>query len=409
MPLLSEALARDDAQAAQAIAMPATPSSNASFEAARQLYGKNVLAHTLEYLDTRLVAVIGASPSLGQRARAWFSEKVEQAAAAASGVMMPWRAAVDWASRGIGVVLTRMVAYFFSAGVRVLIEVELFALVLTMPLWILPATEGAFYGVLRSLVGLTIAVPAYQFIMLLVDSLMGLVLKYILFGPLALPGAGAAVGAAGTAHSVAAAVAIVGSGGEIVILAMFCYLVAYLFLAVYAALRTPRLITAFLKGSGAAAMVLSTFATGLVSGAATALATASVAGGGIGAGAFGRSAGAAASRPPPRPVLGPLVSSSARTAPSPAPLPAAAPPSPALAAPARAPAPLREAAGFGMRPFVDCLQADSPSEGFSLALRALEVHRKQREKEAEALHKSQQKAEKAATAPARRTRRPAAE
>lgn len=411
LPLLSEALARDDDQAAQAIAMAATPSSNASFEAARQLYAKNVLAHTLEYLDTRLVSVVGASPTLGQRARAWFSEKVEQAAAAASGVMTPWRAAVDWAGRGIGVVLTRMVAYFFSAGVRALIEVELFALVLTVPLWILPATEGAFYGVLRSLAGLAVAVPAYQFIMLLVDSLMGLVLKYILFGPLALPGAGASGGAAGAAYSVAAAVAIVGSGGEIVILAMFCYLVAYLFLAVYAALRTPRLIAAFLKGSGAAAMFLSTFATGLVSGAATALATASVAGGGIGAGGFGRSAGAAAGRPSSRPVLGPLVASYPRQAQATAASPTAAPPAPAPApAPlARAPSPLREAAGFGMRTFVDCLQADSPSEGFSLALRALETHRKQKEKEAETLHKSRQKAEKAATGPARRTRRPAAE
>ena len=74
--LLSDALASDDQAAAQAIAMPDTPSNNGAFESARQLYGKNVLAHALSYLDTQMLPVVGASPTLAGRVKAWFSEKV---------------------------------------------------------------------------------------------------------------------------------------------------------------------------------------------------------------------------------------------------------------------------------------------------------------------------------------------
>lgn len=182
--LLSAALSADDAQAAQALALPATPSSNADFEAARQLYGQQVQADTLTYLDAQILPVLAAAPDLADRAKAWFSEAVEHAASAAGGFMSAWRAGVDWLGRGIGVTLTRMVAFFFAAGTGAMIEVELFMLVLVVPLWLLPATENAFFGVLRSLVALALAAPAYQFIMLFVDALMGLVLKYLLFGPL---------------------------------------------------------------------------------------------------------------------------------------------------------------------------------------------------------------------------------
>ena len=73
LALLSDALSADDAQAAQAMAMAATPSNDSAFEAARQLYAKNVLSDTLAYLDTQFLAVVGASPTLRQRAASWFS------------------------------------------------------------------------------------------------------------------------------------------------------------------------------------------------------------------------------------------------------------------------------------------------------------------------------------------------
>ena len=427
LALLSASLAADDAQAAQAIALANTPSSNAAFEAARQLYAKNVMTDTLAYLDTQLLAVVGTSPTLAQQAKAWFSEKVEQAAAAAGGFLTEWRIAVDWIGRGIGVVLTRIAAFFFAAGTEVLIEVELFVLVLTVPLWLMPATEDAFYGVLRSLISLSVAVPAYQFIMLLVDALMGLVLKYILFGPLATSSAGSVANGAGAAY-VAAAVAVVSGGGEIVSLVTFCYLVSYLFLAVYVALKTPKLVAVFLKGAGAAGMFLSTFATGLISGAAIALSTAAVAGGGgplvgkwLGGGAgTGSATGPVPLRPAPGPgggvssrtPLGPLVASSIQRPPPPAMAPAPVPPAPESAAPTprnRGGVPsIGKTVGFGLRTFMDCLEADSPADGFHIALRALETHRKQREKEAESLHKAQQQAAKAAAPATSRSKRTAA-
>jgi len=385
--LLSAALAGDDARAAQALSLPNTPSSSAQFEAARQLYARSVLSDTLAYLDTQLLPVIAASPTLAQRAQAWFSEKVEQAAAAAGGFMSEWKAAVDWIGRGIGVVLTRMVAFFFTAATGALIEIELFVLVLAMPFWLLPATEAAFHGVLRSLVALSVAVPAYQFIMLLVDSLMGLVLKYAIFGPAAAAGAGPGQTAGGLASLVVAAVVAVGSGGEIVALATFCYLVSYLFLAIYAAVKTPRIVAAFLKGAGAAGAFLSTFATGLIAGACTALATAAVAGGGAGiAGRMLAGGGGGAARPaaPYRPPAGPPApgagaAGGGRVRPRAA---AAARPAP------RAPSPVREAAGFGLRTFADCLGADSPGDGFKIAMHALDTHRKQKEKLEGARHKA---------------------
>jgi predicted transcriptional regulator of viral defense system len=54
---------------------------------------------------------------------------------------------------------------------------------------------------------------------------------------------------------------------------------------------------------------------------------------------------------------------------------------------------------FGIRTFIDCLDADSPAAGFDTALRALEAHRKQKEKEADARHKSEQEAAKKAADP----------
>jgi len=432
LSLLSAALANDDAQAAQAMTLPSTPSSNAQFEAARQLYAKDVMADTLGYLDTQLLAVVNASPTLAQRAQGWFSEKVEQAAAAAGGFMTEWRAAVDWVSRGIGVVLTRMVAFFFNAATGALIELELFMLVLAMPLWLLPATEAAFQGVLRSLVALSMAVPAYQFIMLFVDALMALVLKYVMFGPLATGNAGAAQTAGGVATLVVTAVVAVGSGGELVALVMFCYMITYVFLAIYVAIKTPKLIAYFLKGAGAAGAFLSTFATGLIAGATAALATAAVAGGG-GGGLAGRllgggtgpalrggnaqgpggGGGAAVFGGGFRPPLGRFKYSAAPPAQSRSGRPRAVSSAERLPLPSEATRqaaastfkpPLAEAATFGLRTFADCLGADSPAEGFKIAIHALETHRKQKEKEAEARHKTQLQAEKAAVKPGRRSK-----
>lgn len=428
---LSEFLAQDDARAAEAVSLPNTPASNAAFESARQLYGKNVLAGTLAYLDQQLLPVIRASPSLGQEVKAWFSEKIEQAAAAATGFMAQWRALVDWVGRGIGVLLARMVAFFFTAAIGVMIEVELFLLVIAVPLWLLPATEDAFLGILRSLASLSLVVPAYQFIMLFVDALMGLVLKYVMLGPLA-TGGGLARTAGGATYLVATAITVVGSGGDIVILAIFCYLVAYIFLAVYVAMKTPRLLAVFMKGAGAAGMFLSTFATGLISGATSALATAAVAGGGTGlAGRFlggqlparparisqsadrGRASRSAATIPP-RPDRSSLVSASMRAPPQfpreQIPVAPARTSERAGGAPRSSVPPaskLRETAAFGWRTFVDCLQADSPGDGVTIALRALDNHRKQKEKEAEAAHKARQLAAKSGIPAARKAPRKA--
>lgn len=418
LPPLSGSLAGDDQQASQALALPNTPSSSAPGEAARQAYAKAVLADTLNYLDTRLLPVVSASPTLSQRAQAWFSETVEEAAGTATGFLTNLRAAVDWFGRGIGVTLTRIVAFFFTAGTRVLIEIELFMLVPAMPLWLLPATEGAFFGVLRALFALALAAPAYQFIMLFVDALMGLILNTVIFGPLA--ASGGPMGAAGGAAYVAAsAIAAVGSGGETIALVMFCYLVAYAFLAVYVALKTPKLVALFLRGAGAAGAFLSVFATGLVAGAATALASAAVGGAGMAGHLLGSAPGGrgAAAAVPGRPVysetrgdaaggsgdparrsaLGQLVASSPPGSDTPprgraptqtgkeTPSAPSSPQGPAYA----------EAAGFGLRTLAACLKADSPGDGLKIAVKALDDHRKSREKAAEARYKLQRRAERA--------------
>jgi hypothetical protein len=422
---LSASLAADDAQAAAAVAMPNLPSNDASFESARQLYAKSVLTDTLSYLDTQLLPVLGASPTLSQRVQAWFSDRVERAAAAAGGFMNELRATVDWAGRGLGIVLTRLIAFFFTAAVKVLIELDLFVLVLAMPFWLLHATEEAFYGVLRSLISLSVLVPAYQFIMLFVDALMGLVLKYVMFGPLATGAGGAAQTTGGAATMVAAALVALGSGGEIIALTTFCYLVAYLFLAIYVAFKTPKLLALFLRGAGVAGAFLSTFATGLIAGASSGLATAAVAGGGgiagslmgIGSGqagawsppfraayssASGPAAGASSNpgtvRPPfgrvPAPVSSPV--SPKPTGPHPAQRATGPPDSGASATGA-----LGETLRFGVRSFIDGLEADSPGEGFKSAVQAWEQHRKQKEKAEEARYKAQAQEQKA---PAHRPR-----
>jgi hypothetical protein len=411
LPPLSGALAADDSQANAALAQAAVPSNDAAWEAARQLYGREVLADTLAYLDGQILPILGASPTLAQRAQAWFSDQVERAAASAGGFLGAMRAAVDWAGRALGVVLTRLVAFLFTAAVRVLIEANLFVLVLAMPFWLLPATEEAFYGVLRSLASLAVMVPAYQFIMLFVDALMALVLKYILLGPLAAGGGSALAAAGGAAYTATAALAVVGSGGEIVALATFCYLVTYLFLAVYVAFKTPKLIAVFLRGAGAAGAFLSTFATGLIAGASTALATAAVGGGGIaggllgggggirgGAGSPGSSAGAGVQvrtqpgggAPVFRPQLGRVMAASLQPS-------VAAPPASRPAAGGT----WNETARFGLRTFIENLGATSPADGFATARKGWEQHQKQKEREEEARLKSEAKAEKESNQPGR--------
>jgi hypothetical protein len=408
---LSATLAADDAQAATAVAMANLPSNDTAFESARRLYARSVLTDTLGYLDTQLLPVIGASPTLAQRVKAWFSDAVEQAAAAAAGGFLnELRSAVDWAARGVGIVLTRLVAFVFTAAVKALIELDLFVLVLAMPFWLLHATEEAFYGVLRSLVSLSVVVPAYQFIMLFVDALMGLALKYVIFGPLA-SGSGAVQAAGGAATMIVTALAALGGGGEIIALATFCYLVAYLFLAVYVACKTPRLVGLFLKGAGVAGAFLATFATGLIAGASSALATAAVAGGGgMAGGLLGLGGAPAAGGPAPyRPSLSPdpgrggspAATGAARprlgrvATPTP---PAAPPPAGGEAPPAAGGVPppaggagagLGETLRFGVRSFVDALEADSPADGFRAAVQAWEHHRRQREKAEEARYKAQ--------------------
>jgi hypothetical protein len=417
--LLSAALAGDDAQAAQALSLPNTPSSSSQFEAARQSYARNVTADSLAYLDNQVLPTLNASPTLAQRAQEWFTEKVEQAASAATGFLTDLRSAVDWLGRGIGLTLTRILAFFFTAATKVLIEIDLFVLVLAMPLWLLPATEDAFYGVLRALFALSLAAPAYQFIMLFVDALMGLVLNYVMFGPLAAGNGGPLQAAGGAAYLAASAVAAVGSGGETVALVMFCYLVAYAFLAVYAALKTPKLVAVFLKGAGVGGAFLSTFATGLIAGAATALASSAVGGSSLagvllGSGAAPRAAMGVArpepvlsvSQPSPsgagtgggrRPPLGRLAASGE----PPRAEPGRQQPGRERSAPTEgggAAHPGRryaEAAGFGLRTFAEGLRSTHPGEGLRVAVRALEEHRKQQEKAAEARYKQQRSLERA--------------
>jgi hypothetical protein len=411
LELLSSSLAADDAAAAQALALPATPASSSAFEAALSLYRKNVLTHTLHYLDEDVLAVLKLSPSLADRAKAWFAESVDRAGAAVSGTLLAaGRAAIDWAGRSIGVMLTRMVAFLFTLGTSALIEVELFVVVLAMPLWLLPATEEAFHGALRILAALSLAAPAYQFLMLFVDALMGLVLKYLVLGPLAAGNVTAGSAAGSAAYAAVAAAAVAASGGEIIALALFCYLSAYLFLAIYFAFKTPKLVAGFLKGAGAGSQFLSTFATGLVSGAAAAFATASVAAGAGGLTARWLQGGAAAGRGggggmAPGPLVGrrfetaatrttPLAGGTSNPGPAATPIPAiAAGQSQGAAPPASA---ISAAASFGVRTFVDCLGAKSPADGFSTALAALADYRKQQEKEAEAQFKAEQTAAKAA-------------
>lgn len=419
LSLLSSALSSDDAQAAQAMTLPDTPSSSSQFEAARQLYSKNVQADTLNYLDTQLQPMIGASPTLAQRVQAWFSEKVEQAAAAATGLMSYLRSFVDWIGRSIGVVLTRIVAFVFTAGVQALLEINLFVLVLAMPFWLLPSTEAAFYGVLRSLISLSIVVPAYQFLMLFVDALMALALRYLFFGPGASSSASGLLSAAGAGYTVAAALAAFTTGGEIVAVVTFCYLVAYLFLAVYMAIKTPKLIAAFLKGAGVAGAFVSTFATGVIAGAATALLTTAVAGGAfggsgvasrllrngatsVGPGPSSGSGGSAAtgappggSPPGPRPPvpLGPMVAAS--VSPPPRPVASQVGSVSAPSTPTFRPSSSAGVAVFGIRTFLDTLGAESPGHGFQLAMNNYRNHLKRAEDEEEKRFRAQQRSQPA--------------
>jgi hypothetical protein len=276
LPLLSSALSIDDSTATLAISGSYSGNSNLNFENARQIYAKAIFLDTLQYLDSTILPIIRSSPTLSQRLSLWFSEKVEQAAASAINYMTAWRSIIDWIARSIGIVFTRFVSFIITLGVSVLIEVELFVLVLTIPLWLIASTEEAFYGVLRSLISLSVFVPAYQFIMLFVDSLMGLILRYILLGSVLTNSVNSS---AGDIISSSGIIAIIGSNGELIALVMTCYIIIYLFLAVFIALKTPKLLTTFIKGAGLSGMFLSTFITGLIAGASSAITTASVAGG----------------------------------------------------------------------------------------------------------------------------------
>ena len=276
LPLLSYALQSDDNNGALALSNSYSGLSSKSFENARESYQKQIFNDTLQYLDTSFLSVIKASPTLTQIFSTWFSDRVEQAASAANNFMSKWRDMIDWAARDIGIILTKLVSFIFTIGVTTLIEVELFVLALAVPFWLLPSTEEAFYGVIRSLTSLSLIVPAYQFIMLFVDGLMGLVLKYMLLGPAATIGTGTTGTLTGVTYTGSLILATISSNGELIILVMAGYLIAYLFLSIFIAIKTPSLITSFIKGTGVAIEFMSNFTTGIIAGASTALVTAGI-------------------------------------------------------------------------------------------------------------------------------------
>jgi len=198
---------------------------------------------------------------------------------------------------------------------------------------------------------------------------------------------------------------VVGSGGEIIALATFCYLVAYIFLAVYIACKTPRLVGVFLKGAGAAGAFLSTFATGLIAGGSTALATAAVGGNGIAGGLLGAGrgigggggslplpflpsggqardrpgGGAAIFRPQLRRVMATSLQQDSPNGPT---------------SRRESGTAWGETARFGLRTFVENLGATSPADGLETARKAWERQLKQKEKEEDSRLKAEAKAEK---------------
>jgi hypothetical protein len=323
----------------------------------------------------------------------------------------------------IGEILTRIVAYVFSAGCAVAIELNLFILTLALPFWLIPSTERAFYGVLRSLVAFTVAVPAYQFIMLFVDGLMSLTLRLIMFGSLGVPGASVGQAASGVAYTVSAAIVAM-SSPEFVACVLFGYLIAYIFLAIYAALKTPKLITLFLQGAGAVGGFVSMMATGAVVGlvgfamaasGSPALARRGLsfarsrrdAGGGSLGGAQttadflpggpgpqsggGNRFGTAGSQTPPasHPQLGRVVSreySEGTPRPSGAAPVASQPPAVAPAAAVPRPSDRRDVAeglGLGLQISARTLRTDSPSEAMDAAIQTLKAHADAKERQEE--------------------------
>lgn len=217
---------------------------------------------------------------LGQQKRSlWESLAVKPVMDAA----MDWMKALTSAFRSF---IVTAVSFIAAYGFRLMVEVALLALPLAYPLWLWPATSKAFTASLERVFTFALLLPAFQFMMILVDGIF--CMAFSLFA-----GAGATNGLIWGAASggIGAVVAIC--------LTMLLWALAYLVAALWILVLTPSIVGSFVKnGSGlftlGGAVAKSLGAAGLAAAgigvagvgalAAGGVAAATAAGGGAGAG-----------------------------------------------------------------------------------------------------------------------------
>lgn len=164
-----------------------------------------------------------------------------------------------------------------TIGALLLIEAQLFVMMLAYPLFLIPKFEKAFLGPLRMSISAALWLPVYTFLMLIVDGIFGFFMKLTLIGGAVTAGGAAAVTVAGALPMLA-----VGAVGYIVTILVFC--IAYFVAAGVTAAKTPGWIAKFMEGVDVAGNFLMKQAIMGAEGMLMAMKVGTLAAGGAGAG-----------------------------------------------------------------------------------------------------------------------------
>jgi hypothetical protein len=227
--------------------MVSTPDNLIVQQQRAEQYQKEVYVTSRNNIDLVIGGVMSKSPIKG-----WtegFSETLKSAIEyAAAGPSEMVEKTMRFVVNGVNQMLAAVITPAVTILLNLLIEMNVWLMVVVMPLWLLPVTPKAFPAVFRSLFNATIFLPVFQLLMLITDAIFAKVLQW-----------------ASTGGFVTVAVTPV--LGPLPALGIgLGYIVAYIVTVIVLLKKTPAIINAAFSGAGAVGTFVGTQAKGLAAG-----------------------------------------------------------------------------------------------------------------------------------------------
>ena len=276
---------------------PAMRQAMVQYKNACRIYYKNGLDQALQPLAQLAEAGGGTN---GNPFAKWLTAKgvanLESAAGAAKSPGSTGNKAADFimgiVNNGLGWVIARVVNF----GVNIMIEVSVLLMVLTMPLWLFPATAKAFTGTFRVLFNATLFMPVFQVLAYITDAIFGGMMAKVVPGTLVGGILSIVTGTAAASALAAAAIIIV----YVAVIILLVFITPKIIAAVFTGAGVVGALTGAVLGAGiATALIAAKIGGAAATGGASAAAGAGAAQGAGGAAGAAGGGGIARSTEPP--------------------------------------------------------------------------------------------------------------